>query len=300
MHKQSYIPISYYDIPPMPLDYPITAEVIEDSVSKYGGKRITTLQLEYPRYVHAEHLKHRMLSISASSSRAIPVNKLSDRAKFKFVEPVRWGKNQSGMQPSLENLTGEDLEIAKELWANLAQACTSTAEALAKLGLHKQWANRCLEWFSPIKVVMTATEYDNFFGLRDHHMAQEEIAHLTQAIKNAMNESVPRELGNKEFHLPYIPLEMRDEYSNLDLCKISSACCARTSYARHADGSASSPDENLKLFSRLHSAPPDLPHATPFEHQAKPDTRWFKFRDLNGNFREWIQFRKILQYNLKI
>lgn len=297
MQKQ-YYPITYYTIPRMPRDYPITAEVIEDSVSKYNGKRITTLQLEYPRYVHSEHLKHREQSISASSSRAIPSSKLIAHANKKIVTPVRWGKNQPGMQPSMDSLTGEDLDLAKELWINLAERCTEVAAELSRLGLHKQWANRCLEWFSTIKVVMTATEFDNFLGLRDHYMAQEEMAHLTQAIKDAMNASTPRELGKDEFHLPYLPLDIRDAFSPLDLCKMSSACCARTSYMNHGGG-RSSEDENLALFDKLKGVPPDLPHATPFEHQATPDTRFLKIRPLTGNFKGWIQFRKILQYNLK-
>jgi len=52
----------------------IEAKIIEDSVGP-GTRRLTTFQLTYPRFIHAEFMTHRQFSRNASSSRAIPVEK---------------------------------------------------------------------------------------------------------------------------------------------------------------------------------------------------------------------------------
>lgn len=40
----------------------ITAKVIQRSVSAYTDKEIITYELEYPRYIHAEFMTHRLFS----------------------------------------------------------------------------------------------------------------------------------------------------------------------------------------------------------------------------------------------
>lgn len=46
----------------------IEAKVVEDSRSLINGDRLTTLQLIYPRYIHAELMTHRVFSRNASST----------------------------------------------------------------------------------------------------------------------------------------------------------------------------------------------------------------------------------------
>ena len=53
----------------------ITVKIIADSVAP-SGKRLTTMLLRYPRFIHAELMTHRTFSRNASSSRAIPVKKI--------------------------------------------------------------------------------------------------------------------------------------------------------------------------------------------------------------------------------
>ena len=74
----------------------ITAKVIADSISK-SNKRIITFELEYPRFVHAEFMTHRLFSRNAASSRAIPVQRAMDLIKEDTAMPIHWGKNQPGM-----------------------------------------------------------------------------------------------------------------------------------------------------------------------------------------------------------
>ena len=84
----------------------ISAKIICDS--RYGGDRLTTMELKYPRFIHSEFMTHRVFSRNASSSRAIPIQRQIDMIKEVTAMPIHWGKNQSGMQAH-EELTGQEL-----------------------------------------------------------------------------------------------------------------------------------------------------------------------------------------------
>lgn len=277
----------------------ISAKVIEDSISE-EGKRLTTLQLCYPRFIHAEMLTHRVFSRNASSSRAIPVKRMLEMVRTEPAMPIHWGKNQPGMQAG-EQLAGSDLETAKQLWLLAAHNAAAVAEAMHEKGLHKQVTNRILEPFQHISVVLTSTEFDNFFELRDHKDAQPEIMELAVQMKMAMYDSVPTLLRAGEWHLPYVSAEDQSRIGDIDLCrKVSAARCCRVSYLKH-DGHPSTIEEDLALCDRLVGARPL--HASPFEHQATPDQRlqkpngefWWANGHLHGNFVGWIQSRKLIE-----
>lgn len=281
-----------------------SVKIIEDSIST-EGKRITTLQLAYPRYIHAELLTHRAFSRNASSSRAIPVAKATTIALTEMVEPICYGKNQSGMQASNELLKGTSLLRAQEIWRSMAETCARGAKELAELGLHKQWANRPIEWFSNISVVLTATEFDNWFELRAHPDAQPEIHQLALQMWDARHESTPTPLSSGDWHLPYVTAEERLHLDIEIVKQVSAARCCRVSYLKH-DGSAASIEDDLDLCNKLVGAKPL--HASPFEHQATPDVitpgnrmemaHW-KNPHLHGNFIGWIQHRKLIEDQFK-
>lgn len=283
-----------------------SATVIADSISP-SGIRLTTLELKYPRLIHAEVLTHRTFSRNASSSRAIPVSRqLSLTAEDDIVLPIRWGKNVPGMQ------AGEDLapEVAAEceaVWRDMAEYCRRGAAKLASLGLHKQWANRPTEWFSTIRVVVTSTNWANWTALRDHKDAQPEIREIARLITAARKASPMEILANGEWHLPYVTFDEVEKHGGLtdptgNLRLVSAARCARVSYKTH-DGRVSTLEEDLELCDRLIHT--DLIHASPFEHQAKPDTVIMELkptgrviwanRAKHGNLYGWQQHRKFLQ-----
>jgi thymidylate synthase ThyX len=79
----------------------IKSEIICDSLNPVGD-RLTTFIFEYPRFVHAEFMTHRVFSRNAASSRAIPIEKMIEQVKINPAMPVWWGKNQSGMQAKEE------------------------------------------------------------------------------------------------------------------------------------------------------------------------------------------------------
>ena len=243
----------------------ISAKVVADSVS-YTGKRITTLEVKFHRFILSEFDTHRVFSRNFSSSRAIPTKKLLEQVRTNPAMPVHWGKNQSGMQANGE-LEGIALEEAKKQWRFAAIDAADNAERLANLGLHKQLVNRCVETYLYVTGIVTSTEWDNFFELRDHPDAQPEFRVLAKEMRKALTNSLPKMLDDFEWHLPYVTPSEIETYP-LDLCqKISAARCCRVSYLKH-DGTKPNIDEDLALFDRLAGSVPL--HASPLEHQATP------------------------------
>jgi len=270
----------------------ITAKVIEDSISE-DGKGITTLQLCYPRFIHAEFMTHRVFSRNASSSRAIPVAKVIEQVRTNPAMPIHWGKNQPGMQASGQ-LTGVELDLAKREWLQLADRAAYTAECMVELGLHKQVANRILEPFQHISVIVTATDWKNFFALRDHPDAQPEIRELAIQMAAAMYQSTPTVRKRDRFdafswHLPYITDNERGTYVPEYLAKISGARCARVSYLTH-EGKVPDRTKDLDLYTKLVGSVPL--HASPIEHQAYPLPLPSQ---RSNNFVGWRQYRQLVE-----
>ena len=285
----------------------ITANVVQDSYS--NGVRITTLELEYPRFIHAELLTHRQFSRNSASSRAVPVGTMIDMVLANPAQPVWWGKAQSGMQAREEI---DDTSVAETYWNAARYSAVDYAETLKDLNLHKQIVNRVTEPFQMIRVVVTATEWANFFELRDHEDAQPEIRTLAHLMGQAMMNSKPMQLQAGDWHVPYVT-RRQDEAGQvfygdeivLDRASarlVSASCCAQVSY-RRADRSL---DKAERIAKRLLEARPW--HASPFEHQATP-MRGGSFLDIergvthmdtlntlwSANFRKWIQHRQLLE-----
>jgi thymidylate synthase ThyX len=273
-----------------------SATVLADSVSPCGV-RLTTLQVTFPRIVLAEFNTHRMLSRNSASSRAIPVEKQIARVRENPFVPEAFGANQRGMQAG-EAVDPAMQAMSRAAWMEACRRAISGAETLVEAGVHKQWANRLLEPFTWHTVIVTATEWDNFFALRCNEMAQPEIRRAAEMMRFAMKRSVPEPLAIVDYHQPLIGAEdyaegMPDEYYPM----VSIARCARVSYLTHEGKRDVAAD--LALYDRLLSSG----HMSPFEHVA------FVGDDINaelaseyrgasgfvGNFRwPWVQFRKTL------
>ena len=277
----------------------IDAKIIADSVSP-EGKRITTLQVKFHRFILPEFNTHRVFSRNFSSSRAIPTKKLLEQVRNEPAMPVHWGANQPGMQAERE-LEGDELKNAKFAWTRAAESAALMAETMSDLGAHKQIVNRIIEPYLWANGIVTSTEWDNWFELRAHPDAQPEIHELALRMQDAMAASTPRKLQYGEWHLPYITEEeMNDPFYEIEanklsnmLAKISAARCCRVSYLKH-DGSKANKDEDLALFMRLAGAEPL--HASPLEHQATPST--YNEKHLWGNFFGWTQYRKVWEQQI--
>lgn len=279
----------------------IEAKIIEDTMNEQGH-RVTTFVLRYPRFIHSEVLTHRVFSRSASSSRAIPINKIIDSIEQEIAAPIHWGANQRGMQASGE-VQDENIVKGQKLWSEAAKNAIKVAREMAELGLHKQVVNRILEPFSHISVVLTATCFENFFYLRYSEMAQPEFKALAKKMYSVYKKSEPRPVLSFEdsgvvdmdspyislmAHLPFVPVEERS-IPFKDALAMSQARCARVSYNNH-DGSVNSLYKDKILADSLAKEG----HFSPFEHQAISVVG--ALDELKGNFRQtydWVQIRKL-------
>lgn len=303
----------------------IEARIVAHSMGP-SGVPIFSVAVTAHRFILAEINTHRMLSRSYRSSRAVPVKRLLEEVRTNPAEPAYWGANQSGMQAAgllsavrdgLDLATGQTeeahtgwggeftnsspLERAQFAWGAAAKNAVRSAEDMAKYGLHKQIANRVLEPFLWVHGIITATEWDNFFGLRLHAAAQPEFRALADAMWSAMRASEARRLEPGEWHLPYaddaetvlncehfysglmtgqevdgagqLPWDSADDVRRL----VSVARCARSSYKSFETGERSKIGEDLNVVEKLnipgtHRYDPAAPiHASPAEHQATPD-----------------------------
>ena len=268
-----------------------TAIVIEDSITE-SGERCLSILTRHARMIHAEVLTHRTFGRNGRSSRAVPVKRLLQEP---ILEPLFYGANQAGMSAGGE-LTGWRYYLARLTWLGLAHLTKAGVRVLHFAGLHKQWANRPLEWFGAIDCLITSTDWANFLALRDHEAAQPEIRALAQAVKVAIDASTPKLLKPGMWHMPFVSMDERASFSIQEQLVLSTARCARLTFAPF-DGKADYAAEQARYRRLVVDTPV---HASPAEHQATPDEpgrfsdRPYKNPHLHGNLRGWIQHRKLL------
>jgi thymidylate synthase ThyX len=262
-----------------------SARILLDSLSP-AGVRLTTMEARYPRFVHSELMTHRVFSRNAASSRAIPIKRMIAAVREDPAMPVYWGKNQTGMSARTE-ISGEARARAEREWLRALENALESAERLSdsEIDLHKQLVNRILEPFAWITVIITATQWANFFTQRCHPDAQPEIKQIADMMLAAYRASVPQVVPLGGWHVPLI---LDDERSLDDelLCKLSVARCARVSYLTHEGTRDLAKD--LELYERLMSGGANG-HWSPTEHVAAP------LADpaaSSGNLRGWEQYRK--------
>lgn len=271
-------------------------KIVADSIGQSCGVRLTTFEVTYPLIIHAEIMTHRVFSRNVASNRAIPVKKLIDSVTTAPFIPERFPKNQAGMQNS-DWLEGNDADLAKHDWLLARDNAVKAAESLMELGVHKQISNRLLAPFLWTTAVISATDWENFFSLRCHPMAQPEIQKIAYMMRDAYDSNEPDYLGVGSWHTPYVskdliyevagelyPTHSEEEINDI-LLKISIGRCARVSYLNHGEGNPWQKD--LELAVRLM----DSKHMSPTEHVATP----MLMPHYLGNFRGWKQYRKTIE-----
>ncbi len=232
----------------------IEAKIVADSINQQGD-RITTYLLTFPRFILAELNTHRVFSKNSASSRAIPFKKMVEMVETDPFIPIAWQKEHKGMQGS-EYITDEKLiNRCKEVWLHakdnaVERACELHGDNWIEpenehllLDVTKQLCNRLLEPFMWHTVLLTGTEFKNFFELRcpvyeteigvfkskrdalisyaeggvmanlpitdlewlqiNSSQAEIHMQALAEAMWDAMNESTPKELKAGEWHIPF-------------------------------------------------------------------------------------------------
>ena len=270
------------------------ARVITDSVANkdFLGpptlQRLTTFELTYPRCIHSELMTHRVFSRNASSSRAIPVARMIANVNDHPFIPEHWGQNEKGMQAS-GVLQASGIVTCRRAWLAARDEAVKQAQIMVEAGLHKQIANRILEPWMWITVIVTGSTFANWFKLRNHGAAEPHMQKLAGMMLQAYRSSKPTvlESGTCSWHLPFIT--EADKANGLGLgalIKKSVARCARGSYLQQEGDHSFAKDEEL------HDNLAASGHWSPFEHQACQATiagnAW-----QGGNLGPgWFQYRK--------
>lgn len=278
----------------------ITATVICDSITE-SGNRLTTFEIEYWRGILAELNTHRMLSKNSASSRAIPFEKMQQQLTGR---PVRFGAANKGMQDNGKHdafVEGRLVDVGaygavkealhpEEAWEKAKQDAIFWSKAFYKAGYAKQVYNRGLETYQMMKTVISGTEWDNLFWLRNHGAADPSFEELARCMQRARDESTPQLLKAGEYHLPYVDsyweqVFYRDGTHNLqvfyigdilssskqieilyleDAIKVSCARCCAVSF-RNTDYGL---EQSKRVYERLISD--SKIHGSALEHCATP------------------------------
>jgi hypothetical protein len=306
-----------------------SARVLADSISEVGGIRLTTLEATFPRPYLAEFNTHRMFSRNSASSRAIPPEKNIERVINDPYIPETFGARVKGMGYGID-LDPENAEKANRVWRAAAQSAVRHAHALNEANIDKSRVNRLLEPFMWHTVIVTATDWDNFWYLRQpmngpvpnaEHGAQPEMQIIARMMREAYMESEPKLLLQDEWHLPLVdPNEWGFAVNNEDerkamvpqVKRVSTRRVARVSFDKHTDTEPWS-SSVIKAGDLLTNF-----HLSPTEHVARQFSRdeWHairegqqmvaKHRQLGnvmidhicremeyiGNFHGYVQFRK--------
>ena len=263
---------------------------------------ISTLLQTYPRWIHAEERTHRAISLdeevelylktpalmsddflsrNASSSRAIPVERMLRDIIENPAIPLFWGKNERGMQ-AWEELVGDERDAAVGKWHESMQQAIAMARELIAMKVHKQIVNRILEPYSHIRVLTTSTEWDNYRALRDHPDAEPHILSLAKALREELErEDNIQTLEPDQWHTPFLDVtdagdapvvlsgtNFKDNTALANGVKLCVSRCASTSY-KTVDGFDMTLDRACALHDRLINHDPM--HASPAEHAACAD-----------------------------
>lgn len=278
-------------------------------VSNGGVTFSSYLVKDFPKALVAQLNKHRALSNNIASSRAIPTAKFIERSRDAWQPD--FAQNKRGMSPG-DALSAEQQAAALKIWNDCVEQCRIAAAALNELGIHKQWANRPLDWCSKIDIILSGTDWKQFKKLRQKGSgAQDEIAVLAELIKEHQRDAVPLIATVDSFFAPMLYLEDYaeiDEYvkarpelkerirnqltggaficgwslRNVTYGMVSAARCARVSYMNHEN--RKSLDDDFRLaFDLLEDK-----HMTPFEHQVVAARNNVQ----SGNIRKFHQLRK--------
>lgn len=249
----------------------IAAEVVADSIA--DGVRLSTLVVTMPRFILAEFNTHRAFSRNSASSRAVPVLRAVEAVERSPFVPSAFGAARAGMQAG-ENLDADSQLAARHAWLDAAQWATQEARRLERLNVHKQWANRLLEPFAWHTVVVSATDFESFFTLRDHADAQPEIRDVARAMRFALEHSTPSPMHHGGYHLPWgLPLAS------------AVARCARVSYLRQ--DVEPDIDADAALCERLQASG----HWSPFEHVACVSSSHYRPTNFAA---PWLQYRRVI------
>lgn len=176
--------------------------VVAHSVN-HAGDELVTAELTIPRCVLAELNTHRAASRNTSSSRAVPTGRLLAAVTEEPFVP-EWTRAARGMVAA-GPLGPAESERATAVCLRLRDAAVEAVRELAEIGVAKQDANRYLEPWMYVTVIMTVGRPGLrwFLALRDAPDADPKFSRAARMLRAAVDASEPRVLADGEWHTPY-------------------------------------------------------------------------------------------------
>lgn len=238
---------------------------LADSITVKGA-RITTFELTYNRFFHADVLTHRTFSRTASNTFAQNPSALRKELASGKHQPYLFGRSHP------VEITNEISKEFYRLWMEMSMVLSSYSEKLQELGVSRYLVNKPLETFSTVKVVLTSTEWQNFFHLRDTK-GLPEMEELVHDLRTEYKTTAPDHLAVGEWHLPYIrpedkafvEAEFAESDRNFILAMLSSVRCSNWStFVESLDHKTIR--EEIEIGQDLYRAG----HLNTFEHVATP------------------------------
>jgi hypothetical protein len=270
----------------------IEAKVVADSLSPQGI-RLTTLSLKYPRWIHAEFMTHRLFSRNASSSRAVP-RQAPERAEREYPlcgaptfphavrrPPVREQAAKQGVWDRMPTLRRRVAELGR---TRPPQAMGQPPDRNGSLHLR----------------LVSATAFDNFFGVRWHPDAQPEIQELARQSSRPSWQPAARARADQWHCVRFSRRNASPRPRRRP--PLLGPRAARASYLNH-DGTTPNVAKDLDTFAKLAGDPTARRiRSTPRRWNTRPrptacaiprPESW-QFPAQHGNFRGWRQYRKML------
>lgn len=238
--------------------------LLKYSQSKYNTHKFATFLIRFPKILLAELNTHRQLVRNCGSSRAIPSKTFIDSIlNDPYIPP--FSQNRPGMTGLALDKTDKLYEEAEENWLEARDSMIEFVDTFEDLGIHKQDANRLLESFYHVDLVLSGTDWANFIKLRTAPDAQPAFREIALKIESLLTNTKPDLLDNDEWHIPFMEVHQDTERLSLeDKLKVAIARIARVSYSSHGSDKYDI-DADLKLADRLM----DSGHYSPLEHVAR-------------------------------
>lgn len=227
------------------------------------GTVFRSFLVRFPKILLAELNTHRMLVRNCGSSRAIPTSTFIKNIKDDPYVPIFTGLKAGMIGIELEE-DSFNVKLARALWSMSRGFSLVISKLFHKLNIHKQNANRVLEPYTYVDLVLSGTEWDNLLHLRCALDAQPDFKIVADKIAELIRTDVfPRELKPGQWHVPFI-----DTYhQHLTLqqnIQVAIARIARVSYMRHGSDEIEL-EKDIALAKTLSSSG----HLSPLEHVAR-------------------------------
>lgn len=242
------------------------AQVIADTVDRWTGVRIVTIEGDIPTPLLAQLNKHRAFSGSAQSARAVPLRKARDLPRW---EPDWFGVEGKRRARGMDKGDPIPAPLARRLtalWREAEAAAWRSHEAIAREAQLAGWAlskgelNRLLAPFTMTRVVLTALDDAEGWGWlflqrvdQATGGAQDAMRAFAAACRAALNASEPQ-VG--DWHIPYDPGHWHDLPYRIN---VSAGTCAGASFR-----ALPTPEKAAETAGGLQRDG----HWVPFEHQA--------------------------------